>query len=75
MRISATIINSAMPPQKGRVTHHQDQLITPTNLRTTNETPKSPITPIPDLEPELFAMLLYFLSANIRTKYVENTHG
>lgn len=40
----------AKPPQKGAVTHHQDQLITLQSLSTTNATPNNPITPIPELD-------------------------
>jgi len=63
-----------MPPQKGRVTHHQDQLINPVNFKTTNETPKRPIILMPPPELELFAISFsFYISANIRIKYVSCT--
>lgn len=56
----------AKPPQKGSVTHHQDQLIKPVNLRTTKATPKRPTTPIPELEEllELLIFVIYLVKIN-----------
>ena len=49
---------NANPPQKGSVTHHHDQFINPVNFSTTNATPRSPKTPIPELLDELDLLIV-----------------
>ena len=49
---------NANPPQKGSVTHHQDQFMKPVNFSTTNATPRSPKTPIPELLDELDLLIV-----------------
>jgi hypothetical protein len=63
IRITNRIINTnAKPPQNGRVTHHQDQVITLHNFSITKATPRSPNTPIPELEEfEFFDILIGFI--------------
>ena len=49
-----------MPPQKGKVTHHQDHVMCPVNLRTTKATPSNPIAEIPeDEEDDVFSDAIF----------------
>lgn len=61
--IKKTIKTIARPPQKGIVTHHQDQSITLHNFNTTKQTPNNPVTPIP--ESLTLLIILYLVVKNL----------
>lgn len=56
------IRNSTIPPQKGKVTYHQDQSITFVSFNTTNATPNKPITLTPELL--LFLLIIIYLKGS-----------
>ena len=55
------IIISAATPQKGAVTHHQDQSITLHSFNTTKATPNSDKTLIPEFELSELLLMIYSL--------------
>ena len=45
-------ITIAIPPQKGKVTHHQDHVMCPVNFKITKATPSNPIAETPEDDEE-----------------------
>ena len=55
-----------IPPQNGSVTHHQLQVITPTNFNTTNTIPRIPYIPVSLL---LELLLIISIFSQIHNNY------